>query len=238
MVYYIYQKTDCRLAAAAFLRQPGSIQERKQDLMSLPSIIKARRRELGLKLCDIAQHVGVSEATVQRWECGAIRTIKPGNLIKLAEAIKMPLSSLQKAAEPSNTMPVMPTGSMPVPVLGSVRAGWDGGVCAEHLGYIPAFGVGDPSEYAWLTVEGDSMLPLMRNGDHVLIHRQDYASSGDYIAAILGGDSATIKKFQKDSEGALLIPENPDYPYVFIPNDRLDELYIYGVAVRLERSLK
>ena len=46
--------------------------------MSLHDDIKQRRIELGLTMADVAQSVGVSEATISRWESGDI-----ANVIKL-----------------------------------------------------------------------------------------------------------------------------------------------------------
>ena len=44
--------------------------------MSLHDDIKQRRIELGLTMADVAQSVGVSEATISRWESGDIANMK------------------------------------------------------------------------------------------------------------------------------------------------------------------
>lgn len=55
--------------------------------MSLSSVLKKRRKELGLTLAQIADRVGVSEATVQRWESGNIQNIRYGKIDALAEVL-------------------------------------------------------------------------------------------------------------------------------------------------------
>lgn len=55
----------------------------------MPDIIKERRTALGLTLAQIADIVGVSEATVQRWESGNIKTVRYDNLVKLAEVLRI-----------------------------------------------------------------------------------------------------------------------------------------------------
>ena len=45
-------------------------------MSSLSSILKQRRKELGLTLAQIADMMGVAEATVQRWESGNIKTVR------------------------------------------------------------------------------------------------------------------------------------------------------------------
>ena len=44
--------------------------------MVLEERMKNRRKELDLTLADIAKAVGVSEATVQRWESGKIKNLR------------------------------------------------------------------------------------------------------------------------------------------------------------------
>ncbi len=61
---------------------------------TLPERLKARRRELGLTLLQVANHVGVTEATVQRWESGKIKSLHYDNIIKLGNALSMNPSML------------------------------------------------------------------------------------------------------------------------------------------------
>lgn len=51
---------------------------------SLSSVLKQRRQELGLTLLQIAEMVGVTEATVQRWESGNIKNVRLEKVGKLA----------------------------------------------------------------------------------------------------------------------------------------------------------
>ena len=55
--------------------------------MEIKDIIKARRTELGYSMRDIAHRVGVSEATVSRWESGDIENMKRDKIKKLADAL-------------------------------------------------------------------------------------------------------------------------------------------------------
>ena len=50
--------------------------------------IKERRTQLGLTLLQIANRLGVKEATVQRYESGEIKNIKHETIIKLAEILE------------------------------------------------------------------------------------------------------------------------------------------------------
>ena len=55
--------------------------------MSIQTIIKNRRLELDLTMKDVAKALGVSEATVSRYESGEIKNIKYETIIKLSEIL-------------------------------------------------------------------------------------------------------------------------------------------------------
>lgn len=55
--------------------------------MSLQTVLKIRRKELGFTLKDIADRMNVTEATVQRWESGNIKNLRHGRITKLAEIL-------------------------------------------------------------------------------------------------------------------------------------------------------
>ena len=55
--------------------------------MSLSDVLKKRRSELGYTLLEIADKMGVSEATVQRWESGNIKSLRQGRISQLSEIL-------------------------------------------------------------------------------------------------------------------------------------------------------
>ena len=57
--------------------------------MGMSDISKNRRDELNLTLLDITKKVGISEATVQRYESGQIRNIRQDKIDKLAAALQL-----------------------------------------------------------------------------------------------------------------------------------------------------
>ena len=57
--------------------------------MSISTIMKQRRAELGLTLAQVAEMTGVTEATVQRWESGKIKTLNYDRLSALAGALRI-----------------------------------------------------------------------------------------------------------------------------------------------------
>lgn len=57
--------------------------------MEFKEIIKNQRAALNLTLEDIARHVGVSAATVSRWENGSIENVRRDKIAKLSEILKV-----------------------------------------------------------------------------------------------------------------------------------------------------
>lgn len=52
-------------------------------------IIKNRRQELGLTILEVAKAVGVSEATVSRWESGNIADMKRSRILAISNILKL-----------------------------------------------------------------------------------------------------------------------------------------------------
>lgn len=57
--------------------------------MKIHEKIKQRRLELGFTLEKVADYVGVSKATVSRWESGEIENMRRDRISKLAEILKV-----------------------------------------------------------------------------------------------------------------------------------------------------
>ena len=51
---------------------------------NLSTVLKKRRKELGVTFLQIADEMNVSEATVQRWESGNIKMLRHERIAKLA----------------------------------------------------------------------------------------------------------------------------------------------------------
>ena len=56
--------------------------------MKANEVMRVRRLELGLTQREIADRVGVTEATVSRWESGDIRNMRRDKIAALARATK------------------------------------------------------------------------------------------------------------------------------------------------------
>lgn len=57
--------------------------------MNIKDIIKQKRLECGYTMKELAEKVGVSEATVSRWESGNLATMKHTKIMLLAKALQI-----------------------------------------------------------------------------------------------------------------------------------------------------
>ena len=70
--------------------------------MNIKDIIKQKRLEGGYTMKELAEKVGVSEATVSRWESGNLATMKHTKIMLLAKALKIsPAMLFDAPASPS-----------------------------------------------------------------------------------------------------------------------------------------
>lgn len=86
-----------------------------------------------------------------------------------------------------------------------------------------------------LRVKGNSMVDeQIRDGDYIIVNSRQPADNGEMVVALVGGDSATVKKFYRERDGRIrLQPANPTMqPMFFAP----EEVQIQGIVVGVIRK--
>lgn len=71
--------------------------------MDVKNILRNKRIDLGLTMKDVAARVGVSEATISRWESGDIENMKRDKIAALAKALQISPSVIMGWDEPECT---------------------------------------------------------------------------------------------------------------------------------------
>ena len=130
----------------------------------------------------------------------------------------------------------LPASRTMVPIVGKVRCG-AGGLAYEELQGAAMADVGNPTEYFYLRAEGDSMEPTIRDGDLVLIHRQDLVENGELAVVIINGEEGTLKRFSQRDGAIILQSYNPNYPPRILIGEQAKDVRIAGRAVELKRQL-
>ena len=154
--------------------------------------MKAKRKELGLTLAQIAEKIGVTEATVQRWESGNIKSLRHERIAKLADILGVTPAVLMGWDEP--TAPTLP--SPPITAAHYDGVSIDESAAGEKIEVPRAYLKGRKAEdFCAMRVRGDSMYPAFQNGDIVLVLRQSTMNHSGEIGVIsYGDDEMTIKR--------------------------------------------
>ena len=201
----------------------------------MDSIIKTRRKELGITLEDIGNYVGVSKATVQRWETGSISNMRRDRIKKLSEILQIAPEILLEAENKVPELSQPRTALAKIPVLGTVAAGVPITAQEDIIGWeeVPAQWVKNDTVFA-LKLKGDSMEPRMTEGDVVIVKKQSDVTSGE-IAIVMVDGEATCKKVVKHSDGMVLISNNLKYAPKFFTVKDIDDknITILGKVVEL-----
>jgi len=123
-----------------------------------------------------------------------------------------------------------------VPVLGDVAAGIPIEAVQDIVDYEEIdSAMATTGEFFGLRLKGSSMEPRMKDGDVVIVRRQDDAETGDIAVVMVNGDSATVKRIKKEPSGITLIPNNPAYDPMYYSNSEIESLpvRILGKVVEL-----
>lgn len=185
---------------------------------------------------ELSEKTGISKSTISRYLSGGY-IAKQKNLLKLSLALHVePKFLFSDAVEELDANLKVYS----IPIVGKVVAGTPIDAIENITDYIrvtnPA--AADGSYYA-LHVTGASMEPEMREGDLVIVHKQDYFDSGDICIVLVNGAEATVKKVIKSDQGITLIGFNATvYPPHFYNVRQVEELpvRVIGKVKEVRRS--
>ena len=119
-----------------------------------------------------------------------------------------------------------------IPLLGTIAAGApiEAIENTEQISLQSEFGSQDTFA---LKVQGDSMTgDGIFDGDYVVCKKAQMAQNGKIVAAIVDGNSATVKRFYKETGRIRLEPSNQNYEPIYTQN-----CTIAGVVVGLMRKI-
>lgn len=199
-------------------------------MSELSAILKKRRKELGLTLAQIADEMGVAEATVQRWESGNIKTIRHEKIAKLADLLKVTPAILMGWNE--NPFSALPDNFLPLPHMKEWKV-LGGTACGEPL-YMELDGEtilapdNIDADFVFRCV-GDSMIGArILDGDIVFVKAGNVGDG--QIAVVRIGEEYTLKRIYRGEDYLELRAENPAYPPKIIRGDQ-ENAEIVGRAV-------
>jgi len=191
---------------------------------------------------DLASKSGIHRLITALEERGFIRRLP--NRARALEVVKLPDSmnpslggrkarfepsviegNLGKVASPPARGSAIEDYVRPVsvPVMGRIAAGTpiEAIQTHSHTIMVPPEMLGAGEHYA-LEVRGDSMIDAgIFDADTVLIKKQDAASTGEIIVALVDDEEATLKRLRRKGNTVALEAANPAYETRIFPPDRV-----------------
>ena len=170
--------------------------------------IKLLREEKKIRQGELAKVLSISPSAVGMYERDER---EPNDEITLKLANYFGVSTDYLLGKSDNRNSDVPISR--IPILGTVKAGYDWLAEENIVDYITLKeNIPNVDEYYALRITGDSMLPLLAEGDLVIVHDQDDVESGQTAVVLINGEEATVKKVIKTKDGIELHAMNPYYP--------------------------
>ncbi|WEJ56645.1 transcriptional repressor LexA [Devosia sp. FJ2-5-3] len=189
---------------------------------------------------DLASKSGIHRLITALEERGFIRRLP--NRARALEVVKLPDSmnpslggrkvrfepeviegNLGKVASPPSRSTDDYARPISIPVMGRIAAGTpiEAIQTHSHTIAVPPEMLG-PGEHYALEVRGDSMIDAgIFDGDTVLIKKQDVASTGEIVVALVDDEEATLKRLRRKGNTIALEAANPAYETRIFPPDRV-----------------
>jgi repressor LexA len=145
---------------------------------------------------------------------------------------------IRKSYNASRSIELVPSGTearaVELPLLGLVAAGQPiEAVQDQETVTVPEDLVTRGGRHYVLRVRGDSMIDeQIRDGDYVIVNSRNTAQNGEMVVALVGGDSATVKKFYHEGDRVRLQPANVTLSPMYFPSH---EVSVQGVVVGVIR---
>lgn len=191
-------------------------------------------KKQGKTQVDLCNHLGLPKQAFTDWNRGKSESYTK-YIREIAEYLGVSVADLyyEKIKDIVSAQPV-PQQTM-LPVYGEVSAG--SGEFAQQLilGYEVADAKYDPKEYFYLLVDGDSMSPLIDDGDYVLVHSQETIESGQIAVCVVDG-FGYVKKVERTEDSITLISINPYYPPRTFKRYDMNRVRIYGRVLEMKRK--
>jgi repressor LexA len=146
---------------------------------------------------------------------------------------------IRKSYNESRSIEMVPEdGGIPapeLPLLGTVAAGLPIEAIEDQESLaVPQDMVRPGKDNFVLKVEGNSMIDeQIRDGDYIVVSSQPTAADGEVVVALVGGDSATVKRLYREPGNRVrLQPANPAMDPILLD---ADDVMVQGVVVGLIR---
>lgn len=198
--------------------------------------MRLRRKELGLSAEKVAERLGVSPATVYRYEKGDIEKL-PGDILPTLSEILQTTPAYLMGWDESVSASAIPPGFEPLPkmvkrpLVGSIACG-EPITAEENIEDYVDVPENVQCDFC-LRCKGDSMIDAgIHDGDVVYIHITPQVENGQIAAVRIDGE-ATLKRvfWDESSQTLTLLAENRNFAPLVYTGPILETVHVEGRAV-------
>lgn len=198
----------------------------------------------GFSYPELSKITGISKSSLQRYATGETKKIPIDCIEEIAKATGTSAKYLMGWEENNSpnvvkgSIPYTPENMVPIPVIGRVAAGY---TCLaetdiECYELVSPENINDGYDYVYLKVIGNSMEPLIIEGDLVLVRIQERVNSGDYAVVIVDEEDGVVKQVKFDDNSIQLVSKNPYYPPRVFKGKEKNRIRIFGKVVESKRK--
>ena len=142
---------------------------------------------------------------------------------------------IRKSYNESRSIELLPArmrvSAVELPLFGAVAAGMPiEAIPDQETIAVPEDMLARGAHNYVLRVRGESMIDeQIRDGDYIIVNARETARNGEMVVALVGGESATVKKFYREPGGMVrLQPANPEMEPMYFP---AAEVKVQGIVI-------
>jgi repressor LexA len=183
---------------------------------------------------SVAKELSIASGTVSEWKKG--RTPNNATLKKIATYFNVTIEYLRgESSPPGNTHPLAQDGVHLAPLFENVSAGFGSFAESQVIDHIPIYVTkkAEAEQTICIRVRGDSMAPVICDGDIVQVRKQDSVISGS-VAVVMVEDEGFVKSvYYEEGKWLELRSENPDYPPMRFEGSSIDKVRVVGFVTKV-----
>ena len=222
-------------------------------------MLECKRKGIKITQKDLAEAAGIGQTAIHKIIRGDTQAPKPETLVAIADCFTNALNReitvddlIQKESSPRGTLatprnplkitnwtrlaeaePVSDDDFVAIPILGDIPCGdldqvGQGDIVGYQHVYKDKIGRGR----FFLRARGDSMAPLILDGDLLLIEPGPQWNNRTVVAVYMDGH-VTCKRLYLYDHSAALVSANPNYSPIIVT----EEMIILGRVIKIERNL-
>lgn len=201
--------------------------------------LKALRQDRGYLQKDMARRIGITTSAYGFYEQG--KTIPDAITLSKIAAVLETSTDYLLGTKARNDNKLNEKKGVRIPVLGVIHAGIPIDAITDIIDYEDISAeMAAGGEFFGLRVKGDSMTPVLLDGDTIIVRQQPDVENGETAIVSINGDEATVKRLKRNQDGSvLLIPNNPAYETLYFSREEVIALpvRVLGKVVEIRRKL-